>query len=116
MTKYLTVVFIYISYVLAVETDIKNDNTLIIDDDDFGIKTTYPEKSNHPKELTFIIRNRSKVQFLFGLKKNSNNYDFISLPSLENYTRTISIGQNEMYSLRSLSPPAEDIRLISSLK
>lgn len=116
MTRYFTIAFIFITTIYANENSIKDDNTLLINVDDFGISTQYPKKSNNAKELTFIIRNRSKVQFLFSIKKNNAYVDYISLPSLESHTRTISIGQNDLYSLRALSPPAEDIKLNSSLK
>ena len=118
MTKYLAVVLIFfsISHTKSDDTQIKNDNTIQVLVDDFGTSVEYPKSSNNSKELTLIIRNRSKVQFLFSLKKNNLNQDYISLPSLENHTRTISIGHNENYALRSLSPPAEDIKLNPSLK
>ena len=116
MTRYFAVAFICVSILYANESNIKNDNTMQINVDDFGISTQYPEKSNNSKELTFIIRNRSKVQYLFSIKKNSANINYISLPPLENHTETISIGQNDFFTLRSLSPPAEDITLSSSLK
>jgi len=118
MTKYLVIVLIFVPFFQAKSEDsqIKNDNTIQVLLDDFETSVEYPRISKNSKELTLIIRNRSKVHFLFSLKKNNLNQDYISLPSLENHTRTISIGHNENYALRSLSPPAEDIKLNTSLK
>lgn len=111
MTKYILLTVIFINLIWAQDEKIKNDNTIIINVDDFSISTQYPAQSNNPKELSLIIRNNSKEKYLFTLKKNNQNSHYISIPAQESYSRTISIGQNEIYALRPLSPPSEDIKL-----
>lgn len=111
MIKYSLLTLILINLLWANEENIKNDNTVIINVDDYGISTEYPLNSNESKELAVIIHNRSKYQYLISFKKNNKNTNFISIPALENYSKTISIGQNEVHAIRPLSPPSEDIKL-----
>ena len=71
MTKYLAIALIYIYQAYANDVDIKNDNTIQVQIDDFITTVEYPKNSNNSKELTLIIRNRSNVQFFFSLKRTT---------------------------------------------
>ena len=111
MTKYTLIVLFFIKILFAQDENIKDDNTLIINVDDFAITTQYPNPSTNVSELALIIRNRSKAKYLFILKKNNQNIDSISLPAQESFSKALLLKNKDSYSLRPLSPPAEDIIL-----
>lgn len=115
MIKHSLILLLFTTLLFADESEIKNDNTMIVTIDDFAITNQAPLKTNNGKELTVIIRNRSKSQYLFNLKKNSQHFSYISIPAQEDYTKTLSLEQNDTFLLRPLSPPSEDI-ILSGVK
>lgn len=115
MKCFLLIVTFWVSNLLSNEAEVKNDNTVIVQFDDFNITTTYPHKTTNPNELTIIVKNVSKINHLLSIRKNGKLMNFISLPSQESKSETISLKNNDNYLLRPLYPPAEDIKLQSNI-
>lgn len=109
----ISVLFTQVLY--CAESDVKNDNTIIIQFDDFNTSTIYPQKTTNPNELTLIVKNISKINHLLSIRKNGKLVNFISLPTQESRSETISLKNNDNYILRPLNPPSEDIKLQSNI-